>query len=260
MFLFSDGLTYTGSTEKSIAYLLFQSKTIETVPVGSKLWKYWGEKPIGTRLYKSKYYGRLEIFKKPLPDKRRKLLYNTLDSLSTSEKHPALGEGFAGEAKRLFPLLNNEVTTAYSSFIAFLNQVYRLEEKAKKAENLVPYCDDIGPFMMGRIGNRDFVIPELPQVFLAPELWRDITWIINNYLSGPYPISEETGFKEHFHWCNVKIDPILNTPYHEGTAYFLIAKFIIIYEAFSKNEKGNSLQLYIDLIQNQGIRPWQQLF
>ena len=260
MFRFSNGLTYTGSTEKAMSYLLFQENEQNIVRQDSPLWKYWGEKPIGTRLYKSKYYGRLEIFKKPISDTRRKLLYDTLNSLHISKKHPALADGFSGEAKRLFPLINDKVISAYSSFITFLNQEYGLSEKVKNTEKLIPYSDDIGPFMMGRIGDRDFVIPEMPQVFLAPALWRDITWIINNYLSGPYPVSEETGFKEHFHWCNVKIAPSLNTQYHEGTAYFLIAKFIIIYEAFSKNTEGTSLKLYIDLIQNQGLRPWQQLF
>lgn len=260
MFRFSDGLTYTGSTEKSIAYLLFQGKATETKPRDSTLWKYWGEKPIGTKLYKSKYYGRLEIIKKPLPDIKRKLLYDTLDTLNVSEKHPALQQGFILAAQKLYPLMRKEIFPYYTSFISFLNQVYGLEEKMRTEKNLIPYSDDIGPFMMGRVGDRDFVIPELPNVFLAPALWRDITWIINNYLSGPYPISEEKGFKEHFHWCNVKIDPKLNTPYHEGTAYFLIANFIIIYEAFSKNKTCNTLKKYIDLIQNQGIRPWQQLF
>ena len=56
------------------------------------------------------------------------------------------------------------------------------------------------------------------------------------------------------------LDPSFQTKYYEGIAYFLIAKFILIYEAFSNNRSCTSLNLFIDLIQTEGMRPWKKLF
>lgn len=260
MFRFSDGLTFTGSTEKAISYLIFQAKELDNNPFESPIWSYWGEKPLGTRLYKSKFYGRLQIFKKPLNDNKRKVLFDALDSLVTKKKHPALENNLMGELQRLFPLAEKNVEEQYQHFITFLIQTFGLDEYLKTERNLMPYADDIGPFMLGSIGDRDFVVPELPCLYLAPHSWRDITWIVNNYFSGPYQKSEKHKIKDHFHWCNVKIDPKYNTQIHEGIAYFIIAKFIIIYEAYSENTACSNLKLYFDLIQNQQIKPWKQLF
>ncbi len=113
---------------------------------------------------------------------------------------------------------------------------------------------------MGKVGERSFLLPEFSKLYLAPSIWRSITWFIHNYLAGPYPKDPDFPDLEHFQWNKLKIPQSFNSPYCEGLAYFLIANFIIIYEAFSENPTCNSLQLYIDLIQNQGERPWQKLF
>mgnify|MGYP001306182631 FL=1 len=260
MYRFSDGLMFTGSTEKAISYLVFQSGMLKEKEFKSSLWTYWGEKPEGTRIYKSNLYGRLKIFKKPLDDKYMDFLFKSLDLIEVTDIHPVLNKGFKLEAKRLFQKIDNQMVKKFIDFIDFLNLSFNLESQTKSETKLLSYSDDIGPFMLGSIGTSAFVIPEIPKLFLAPPSWRKITWIINNYFSGPYPKDSKTPDLNFFHWNNLKLSSELNSPYYEGIAYFLIAKFIIIYEAFSKKKKCSSLDLYIDLIQRDGIRPWKDLF
>tara|TARA_B100001250_G_C19772832_1_gene778047 strand:+ start:449 stop:1231 length:783 start_codon:yes stop_codon:yes gene_type:complete len=260
MYRFSDGLMFTGSTEKAISYLVFQSRMLKEKEFKSSLWTYWGEKPEGTRIYKSNLYGRLKIFKKPLDDKYMDFLFKSLDLIEVKDIHPVLNKGFKLEAKRLFQKIDNQMVKKFIDFIDFLNLSFNLESQTKSETKLLSYSDDIGPFMLGSIGTSAFVIPETPKLFLAPPSWRKITWIINNYFSGPYPKDSKNPDLNFFHWNNLKLGSELNSPYYEGIAYFLIAKFIIIYEAFSKKKKCSSLNLYIDLIQRDGIRPWRDLF
>ena len=252
---------YSGSTEKSISYLIFQSGMSKQEQLKSSLWTYWGEKPEGTRIYKSNLYGRLKIFKKPLDDKHMDFLFKSLDLMKAEDIHPALDKGFKLEAKRLFQKIDNVMVKKYADFIDFLNLSFNLESQTKSETKLLSYFDDIGPFVLGSIGASAFVIPETPKLYLAPPSWREITWIINNYFSGPYPKdSKKNSDLNFFHWNNLKLGPELNSSYHEGIAYYLISKFIIIYEAFSNNSKCSSLNLYIDLIQRDGKRPWKDLF
>lgn len=258
MYRLSTGLKYSGATEKAISYLVFQSdEAIGQKYFDQALWKYEGERPKGTRVYTSTFYGRIELFKKPLKEESAKLLFQMLDRISPNEKHPALENGFKSEAARLYSSIDQNALNTYFDFIEYLNKEYQIEDLTKRETEFSSYSDDIGPFVMGKVGGRAFLLPEFPKLYLAPSLWRSITWFINNYLSGPYP--EEQGI-ERFHWNKLKLPQSFNSPYCEGLAYFLIANFIIIYEAFSEKESCDSLQLYIDLVQNQGEKPWQKLF
>tara|TARA_B110000093_G_scaffold181104_1_gene224445 strand:+ start:619 stop:1401 length:783 start_codon:yes stop_codon:yes gene_type:complete len=260
MYRFSTGLKYSGSTEKSRSYLILQSNETGVENLNSDSWKYAGEKPSGTRIYESKFYGQLNIFKKPLDDKLANTIFNELDEASLNELHPALSKGFENEPKRLFPEIDKTSNAKFSGFINFLNLEFDLEKNSLNEIKQVPYSDDIGPFMLGFIGDRSFVVPEIPNIYLAPPSWRLVTWYINNYFSGPYPNDNENKNLERFHWNKLKLDPIYQTKQYEGIAYFLIAKFIIIYEAFSNNHSCTSLNLFIDSIQDVGLRPWKKLF
>lgn len=260
MYRFSTGLQYFGSTEKSRAYLILQSEETGVENLNCDSWRYVGEKPSGTRIYESKFYGQLNIFKKPLNDKLAVTLFDALDLVSKIELHPALSKGFKNEPKRLFPEIDEATNTRFSTFIDFLKLTFDLEKHSVNESERLPYSDDIGPFMLGFIGDRSFVIPEKPTVYSAPPSWRLITWYINNYFSGPYPNDNKNSDTERFHWNKLKLDPIYQTKHYEGVAYFLIAKFIIIYEAFSKNNSCTSLNLFIDSIQEEGLRPWKKLF
>lgn len=260
MYRFSSGLKYTGSTEKGMSYLIFQSESLNESQVDVEYWNYWGEKPAGTRMYKSKFYGRLKLFNKPLNEKAEKMLFEKLDKFKIKNYHPAFKSGFKNEAKRLFQDIDSNVEIQYNSFIDFLKVEFNLETKINKEVEFASYSDDIGPFMIGSIGDKNFIVPETPNLYLAPKDWRIITWYINNHLSGPYPKDKDHSNLESFHWNNLKLDDKFNSHYYEGIAYYLIANFILIYEAFSKRKSCDSLSLYIDLIQKQSLRPWKNLF
>ncbi len=260
MYRFSTGLKYSGSTEKSRSYLILQSNEIGVENLNSDSWNYAGEKPSGTRIYESKFYGQLNIFKKPLDNNLAHTIFNALDEASPNELHPALSKGFKNEPKRLFPEIDESSNAKFSGFIDFLNLEFDLEKNSLNESKQVPYSDDIGPFMLGFIGYRSFVVPEIPNMYLAPSNWRLVTWYINNYFSGPYPKDKENTKLDRFHWNKLILDPSFQTKHYEGIAYFLIAKFILIYEAFSNNHRCTSLNLFIDLIQAEGMRPWKKLF
>jgi len=260
MYRFSTGLKYSGSTEKSRSYLILQSSETGVENLNSDSWKYAGEKPSGTRIYESKFYGQLNIFKKPLDDKLADTIFNALNVISINELHPALSKGFKNEPKRLFPEIDEPSNSKFSNFIDFLNLEFDLEKNSLNDLKRLPYSDDIGPYMLGFIGDRPFLVPEIPNMYLAPSNWRLVTWYINNYFSGPYPNDKENKDLERFHWNKLTLDLSFQTKYYEGIAYFLIAKFILIYEAFSNNRSCTSLNLFIDLIKTEGMRPWKKLF
>ena len=114
MYRFSTGLKYSGSTEKSRSYLILQSSETGVENLNSDSWKYAGEKPSGTRIYESKFYGQLNIFKKPLDDKLADTIFNILDVISINELHPALSKGFKNEPKRLFPEIDEPSNSTVS--------------------------------------------------------------------------------------------------------------------------------------------------
>ena len=104
---------FTGSTEKAISYLVFQSGILKEKEFKSSIWTYWGEKPKGTRIYKSNLYGRLKIFKKPLDDKYMDFLFKNLDLIDVKDIHPVLSKGFKLEAKRLFQKIDNNMVKKF---------------------------------------------------------------------------------------------------------------------------------------------------
>lgn len=258
MYRFSNGLVYTGATEKAVAYLMFQGNS-DAIIWDSPLWEFKLEKPQGNRIYFSKYYGRLKIFKKPLPDHSLEKLLKTIDQLEVKEVHPCFIQGMENEALRIFPKLNPKVVSQYKSFIGYLNQKFDLHNWTRKDLEMKPFTYDLGPMMMGTLGERVFVLPEITKVYQAPSAWREINWYINNYFSGPYPNAEKLN-TSYFNWSNLTLDKPYDSKEYEGLAYYLMANFIVIYEAWMDRPTADSLTLFIQLITQQNMRPWKDLF
>ena len=57
-----------------------------------------------------------------------------------------------------------------------------------------------------------------------------------------------------------KINDTFKNYYCEGTALYLIAKYIIIYEAWMARETCDALSKYINLVMREDINPWKQLY
>ena len=103
-------------------------------------------------------------------------LIDKIDKVKTEKKHPAIENGLSIEPKRLFPGIDKSVIKKYNYFIDYLNDKFNLENQIKRESNLSNYLDDLGPFVLGEVGNMKFVIPEIPTIYLSPEKWRKITW------------------------------------------------------------------------------------
>lgn len=258
MYRFSNGLTYTGSTEKAMAFLMFQSGR-DNINFPTKLWKYETEKPEGNRIYLSKKYGRLQVFKKPLKDHVYAILQKELSQVSKLDDHPVFSEGFDIQSKRLFPDIKPEIEKQYWNFIRFLQSDFKLDYWRNSSHKKLPFSDDFGPYMLGQIGNDYFTLPELPPLYLAPKKWSEISWLINNYFSGPYPVTDKMP-SPHFEWGGLQLANDYNTPEIEGLAYYLIANFILIYEAWMNRSSCDSLKLFVELVHQHKERPWQKLF
>ena len=132
-----------------------------------------------------------------------------------------------------------------------------------------PFSEDIGPCMVGLLNEQYVAFPEWPTLYKAPLDWRRLTWLLNNHFSGPYEADTEAVKSmggRRFHWGLLKIEESLKNKSTEGLIYFFIAKLILTYQAWMKeeastsDERSTALDDFIELVQNQGIRPWQYLY
>ena len=138
----------------------------------------------------------------------------------------------------------------------FLNDKFDFENKLNSENELYAYSDDIGPFLLARVGIHKFLVPEISNIYLAPKIWRYFTWIINNNFAGPFPKNEKNIY---FSWGNLKINNKFNDLYCEGTVLFLIAKFIIIHQCWIGNISCDAFKTYFDLLTKENVNPYKLL-
>ena len=250
MYRTSNSNTYTGKTELSKSFLIFTGEGRYLNSLNSD-WQFMKKVQGNARVYFSKFLGQLSIFKKPLSEKYYNHICVELDKHKVDNLHPSLTEGFNNELKRLFPKASPDVVSLYHDFIKFLENNYQINKNHK--ENKLIYCDDIGPYITTRSGLKISIIPELPQLYMAPEKWRKMTWSINNFFIGPYPENEKGVY--YSRGDNFDIGDLIQSKYDEGTILFLISKFIIIQEAWMDRSSCDSLRYFIDLVVNKNIKP-----
>ena len=269
MFRYSSGLGVAAGNENEKGYLIYENThAISSVKTNSIHFDKSQDYPIG-RKWDMIQSGDLKINQKPLPDSFFNLFSLDLESIRSDNLHPALNSSCEHELIRLFPEVENSVISTYHSFIQFLKQEFNLDVELGDLSNLKVYTDDFGPCLIPVLNGNYVLPPEVPPLYLAPEKWGLLTWLINNYFSGPYPedshpeiIKRLNG--EKFHWGSLQIDDSLKNSQTEGLVYFLLSKFIIIYEAwmFEENKaiEAPSLIAFMDLVKEKGERPWQLLY
>ncbi len=251
MYRLSNNIKYTGKSELSRPYIICTGNMNNQNIVDG--WNLVKKMQDGSRVYFSNFLGQLHINKKPLNDNYYDFFCHKIDLYQSKVKHPSIEFGFSNEAFRLFPKINKKTNFEYRKFIDYLNIKYGLEDKVNKENKLYNYIDDFGPFCLVRIGTHKFLIPELPNIYLAPNNWRLLTWYINNSFSGPYPKNTKNIY---FSWGDFNINYYLNSDYDKAIAIFLIAKFIIIYEAWVGKPQCEALLRYIELITKDKILPF----
>ena len=260
MYRFSNDVLYTGKTQLGRPYLVIMGKNLNELRFSNEIWKFNKKMSDGSRVYFSNFYGQLKIFKKPLNQSFYNFLIEKIDNQKVVIKHPAIENGFSTEPKRLFTGIDKSVIDKYNYFIDYLNDKFDLENLIKKEKDFLNYIDDLGPLVLGEVGNMKFVIPEIPSIYLAPRKWRKITWYINNHFSGPYPESYKLNAGHYFTWGDLKIHDNYKNNYDEGLTIFLISRYIIIHEAWLKRPKCDSLHKFIDIIIKKNVSPWKMLY
>ena len=269
MYRFSSGLALYGGTENGKGYLIYGNQNLESVTITKSTFFDDHISSYGKRKWDLINDGELKCTQKPLSDFIFEQFSKDLDLFNPKLIHPVFQYGFRKEISRLFPEIASSTIELYNDFISFLKQNFELDNKLNDDTILKAYSDDLGPCLVATL-NGDYILPpELPILFFAPKDWRILTWWINNYFSGPYPNDSHPKIinalkGEKFYWGELEIEEKYKDKKIEGVVYFLIAKFIIIYEAWMFENNGNkqadSLILYMDLIQNKGHRPWRNLY
>jgi len=250
-------------------YLIYEGKSSQKImthiPLGSQKIIFNDD----LKLWVLNKPGILKAIQKPLPDPFFDLLANDLDKLPALDLHPTLLNGPKSEAKRLFPQIPAPSKKRYIEFIEFLEEQFGLIQTLTTSSQFCPFSEDIGPCMVGLFNDQYVALPEWPTLYKAPMAWKRLTWILNNHFSGPYDADTEAVESmggRRFHWGSFKIDESLKNKSTEGLIYFFIAKLILTYQAWMKEETSTSkerspaLDDFIELVQDQGIRPWQYLY
>lgn len=262
MYRFSNNLTYSGATEKGRSYMVFHGENIAGYKNPSYLWKLETTRDDGARIYFCTHYGRIKVFKKPLKELNFEFLEKQLQVFSPKEIHPSMRNRPQDEALRLFPTINSEVHRKYLDFIQYLNQEFGLDKilLQQQKENHIVFSDDLGPFMIGSLEEKPYLLPELPPLYLAPRRWAQINWWIQSYFSGPYPKKDTYADVHPFYWNKLEIPENYKNETDEVISYLLISNFILSYEAWMNRSSADSLSLFMRMIQHQKIRPWQMLY
>jgi hypothetical protein len=269
MFRFSSGLSLFGGNENGQGYLIYESFN-QNASFFTQSEAFDSHQTLqGKRKWNLTQKGELKSTQKPLIDGIFDQLINDLNHFNPKNIHPALEAGFQTELLRLFPQVDQGVVEIYQNFISFLTDEFDLKQKISGDDVLKVYTDDLGPCLVSLLDGNYIFPPEIPPLYFAPKEWRILTWWINNYFSGPYPENTHPEILkalkgERFDWGGLQISENYKNKHTEGLVYFLLAKFMIIYEAWMFDDNGSklakSLVDYIDLIQNKNHRPWQILY
>lgn len=269
MFRFSTGLSLYGGNENDKGYLIYENMSEHDPLFTNSDFFQKHISSVGKRKWDVKLKGVLRSTQKPLEESVFNLFTKDLDLFNPRNVHPAFEFGFKNEIKRLFPKVKSSIVKKYEDFITFLSEDFGLEQELSADAVLKVYSDDIGPCLLVTLNDSYILPPELPTLYYAPKEWRIITWWINNYFSGPYPDdSHEEIIKllkgSKFYWDKLEINDQFKNEKTEGLVYFMITKFIIIYEAWMYQDHGSiqakSLEYFINLVQNKGHRPWRSLY
>ena len=265
MFRYSSGLlSLSGNNaESEKGYSIYQGALDNGMMSRSKLWEFDQTHPDGRRFWNLKRKGKYQALVKPLKDDFSTLLIEDLDTFEVNRLHPSLENSTAEEVRRLFPDIEDSVVSKVEEFMIYLNDEFDFSIEGERSKALGTYCDDLGPCMIGLLDGYYVLPPELPNLYMAPKAWRNPTWLINNHFSGPYPNDPETQKVmngQRFHWGSLSITDEVKKKEAEGLVYFLLTRFILIYEKWMDRSSADSLVEYFDLVQRDEHRPWQLLY
>lgn len=176
-----------------------------------------------------------------------------LDSLSVTQLHPALVNGFHSEAKRLFPEISEKSNNLFVKLISKIKTKYSIEEDIELDKEKTNFVDDIGPSILTLIDDEPSILPEIPKVYSAPKNWLSIMWNINNHMVGPL-INMGLPDEEIIQFQGLELEYKNLSSEEIGLYYIHMSRFILFFEAWTGNIETPYLNEFIRLIED-GIDP-----
>lgn len=213
-------------------------------------WKLDLTKEDGTRIWRPVNAGKLDRIQVPCPDELTAVLQHTLGELPTGGIHPAILNGMENEALRLYPELDPSAAELFASFTSYLKTEFRLDEAAMRTMPMKAYTDGFGPGLLVLLDENPVVLPELPEIWLAPDNWHTSTWRVTNGMMGP--VADETMESDkrlQFHGDLAEIDGQT-----EGLVYYQAARAMVAWAAWENDKSARFVKALVSII-TQGYRP-----
>jgi len=230
--------------------VLVMGNSINTIPSAKSEWKLELTKSDGTRIWRPINIGKLARIQVPCLDELSAIIKNSISNLPNHGLHPGIINGLTNEAERLYPDLNPDIVTLFSSFVTYLKDHYDLDESKMKSKDLENYVDGFGPELILKIKDKIVLIPEIPPVWLAPTDWSYSTWRVTNGMLGPV-IDKSLILEKRLQFVGNFPDPDINL---EGLIYFQAARSMIAWAAWEKDKTGRFFQAIASIIMI-GHRP-----
>jgi hypothetical protein len=175
-----------------------------------------------------------------------KVVEEWIDSCSGRKLHPAIEYGLEWEASRILPIISPSSLQAFCSFVKYLSDEYNLTSQSEKQEKMVSFCDDIGPDLLALVNHKPVILPEIPFLYKAPKLWREMMWNINNCLVS---VSNKScniilyNVPERLKWCSSR---------EKGLYLYHIARCLLYLDAMEKDPDAALTMSWIENVK-QGI-------
>jgi hypothetical protein len=220
------------------------------IPCDIKDWELDLVKPDGTRIWRPVRAGEMERLHLPVPEELCDVLKNELGQLKEQGLHPAISGGLENEAERLYPESDSSVADQFGVLIDYLRQGFGLDEEKMKEQSSSHYVDGFGPDLLLMLDNKPILIPELPEVWLAPSDWLYATWRVTNGMSGPLT-NEGIPPEQQLQFAGDFPDPDLSL---EGLIYYQAARAMLAWAAWEKDKQARYVKAIVSII-TKGHRP-----
>jgi hypothetical protein len=256
---FSNGIEITYGVDHLGPAIILSGNLSNNTLTGSPLWSKWenANKTDSRHCWRLTKTSELVRATNNSPIEYLKVAENILNTIVADKPHPALTNGYEAEAKRLFSGISTESNNKFVAFIAQIKAQYGIDETLEYNKEMVVFTDDIGPAILTIVDGYPSVLPEIPTVYRAPKDWVLFMWNINNHMAGPL-LDSELADNKKIRFEGLTLDSKTLNPEQLGLYYFHIARFILIFEAWTGNIETPYLIEFIRLI-TKGIDPFENI-
>lgn len=222
------------------------------IPCEIRHWKLDMVKSDGTRIWRPLKGREMSRIHAPAPEELMSVLKKELSGLEDKGLHPAISNGLENEAERLYPGSDPSVAVQFKSLVKYLKQEFGLDEEKMKGRSSERYADGFGPDLLLMLDNEPVLIPELPEVRLAPAEWLEATWRVTNGMVGPFT-GDGTPPEKQLQFTGDFPDPEAGM---EGLIYYQAARAMLAWAAWENDKQARFVKDIASIIIS-GNRPLQ---